>query len=123
MDMQTVASLFTLFSGQQDTQTYGPLLTAAVLEVTQSLRTGADVQDARLCYLAAALANLRYTQLTGAREHMLATYAGTAAVSVDEKGRLGFAQRLAEGYRSLCRELLQDTAFVFLTVGGWGDVQ
>ncbi len=121
MDMQTVAALFTLFSGQEDTQTYAPFLTGAVQEVTQSLREGADVTDPRLCYLAAAIANLRYMQTDAAPA--LATYAGTVQVAADWSGRCDLAEGLARGYRSLCRDLLQDAAFVFLTVGGCGDVQ
>ena len=79
MDMDQVKALFTLFSGEEDTTTYQPVIYVAMTEVRQMLREGASETDARLGYLAAAIANLRYTEIFGAREKALATYAGTIA--------------------------------------------
>ena len=55
MDITTVSALFTLFSGEQDTETYTPVITAAIDEVAQELRPDASAEDARLNYLAAAV--------------------------------------------------------------------
>lgn len=116
MNMQMIGSLFTLFSGEDDVQRYMPLLMTAVHEVTGKLRSDADVTEVRLCYLAAAIANLRYTQMHGAREKALATYAGTIARQSDAEQQVCFAGRLVHSYRALCSDLLRDEDFVFVGV-------
>lgn len=121
MNMQMISSLFSLFSGEQDTSAYLPLLTAAVEEVRQELRGDADSTQVRLCYLAAAVANLRYTQMYGAREKALATYAGTIARQSDAAQQLRFAKQLVYSYKGLCADLLCDRDFVFSGIRGERD--
>ncbi len=113
MDMHMIGSLFSLFSGEQDMQQHMPLLMSAIREVTAKLRTGADGTDVRLNYLAAGIANLRYTQMHGAREKALATYAGTIARQSDDEQQFQFALRLVRSYQALCSDLLCDDEFVF----------
>lgn len=118
MNMQMIGSLFALFSGEQDVQKFLPLLMTAVQEVMQELREDADGSEVRLCYLAAAIANLRYTQMYGAQEKALATYAGTIARQSDSDQQLRFAKQLVYSYRSLCADLIRDTDFVFYGIRG-----
>ena len=59
MNMEQVALLFGLFAGPDVVaEEYTPILTMAVQEVRQGLLPDADETDARLCYLAAAVALL-----------------------------------------------------------------
>ncbi len=118
MNLQMIGSLFTLFSGEEDLKKFLPLLMTAVHEVTAKLRTDADAGEVRLCYLCAAVANLRYTQMYGAREKALATYAGTIARQSDGEQQLRFALHLVNSYRALCSDLLRDEQFVFTGVRG-----
>ncbi|MBR0483390.1 MAG: hypothetical protein IJJ69_01245 [Oscillospiraceae bacterium] len=118
MDMQMIYSLFRLFSGEEDTQKYMPLLMTAVQEVKASLRNADDIQEVRLCYLAAAVANLRYTQMFGAREKALATYAGTAVQQSDPSHQIHFAEQLVHSYKALCSDLIQEKDFFFVGVRG-----
>lgn len=116
MNMQMIGSLFSLFSGEEDLQRHMPLLMTAIHEVTGKLRTEADAAEVRLCYLAAAIANLRYTQMYGAREKALATYAGTIARQSDGEQQMRFALQLVRSYQALCSDLLRDEDFVFVGV-------
>lgn len=118
MNLETVKSLFTLFSGEEDTVTFSPVITAAVHEVEQQLREGASDTDVRLCYLAAAVANLRYTQIYGAREKALATYAGTIARVSDASQQIRFAKQLVYSYQKLCAELIYGDCFLFAGIRG-----
>lgn len=118
MNLQMIGSLFTLFSGEEDQNKYLPLLMTAVHEVRAQLVPDADGSEVRLCYLAAAIANLRFTQMYGAREKALATYAGTIARQSDGAQQLRFAMHLVQSYRALCRDLLRDEEFVFVGVRG-----
>lgn len=116
MNMQMIGSLFRLFSGEDDLETHMPLLMTAVQEVAGKLRREADAAEVRLCYLAAAIANLRYTQLYGAREKALATYAGTLARQSDGDQQMRFALQLVRSYQGLCADLLEDRDFIFIGV-------
>ena len=118
MNMQMIYSLFRLFSGDEETQKYMPLLMTAIQEVKSSLRQDTDEQEVRLCYLAAAVANLRYTQMFGAREKALATYAGTVAKPSDASQQIRFAEQLVSSYKTLCADLLQEKNFFFASVRG-----
>ena len=118
MDMQMIYSLFRLFSGEEDTQKYMPLLMTAVQEVKAGLRNAEDIQEVRLCYLVAAVANLRYTQMFGAREKALATYAGTVGRQSDPSHQIHFAEQLVNSYKALCADLLKEKDFFFSAVRG-----
>lgn len=118
MNMSTVSALFTLFSGEEDAAVYQPVLEAAAEEVAQELNSEATGSEVRLCYLAAAIANLRYTQIFGAREKALATYAGTLRRISDTEQQMRFAKQLVYSYRKLCADLLKDPDFVFFGCRG-----
>lgn len=117
MDMQMIGGLFTLFSGETDVSGYLPLLRLAAAEVRRALREDADETDVRLCYLAAAVANLRYQEIWGTREGVTAVYAGNLPAAPDGV-KDSMAQRLVAAYRAVCKELLRDETFVFLGIGG-----
>lgn len=118
MNMETVKALFTLFSGETDTVTYLPVLKAAEEEVVRLLREGADRTDVRLCYLAAAVANLRYAQILAAQEKVLATYAGTLPRQSSAEQQIRFARQLVSAYHALCAELVAGDEFVFSGIRG-----
>lgn len=116
MDISQCTQLFSLFSGVSDPDTYLPLIYTAMAECSQQLRDGADAEDQRLCYYAAALANLRYVQMLAARSTLSHTYAGTLAKTHDESIPCGFAERLVQEYRAAVSDLLVDRRFVFTGV-------
>lgn len=117
-NLHMITSLFSLFSGEDDPEQFLPILTASIQEVRSVLTETADESDSRLCYLVASIANLRYTEIHGARENCLATYAGTVSRESDGAQRLRFAQKLVRSYQGLCRDLLRDSgAFLIATRG------
>lgn len=118
MKMTTLRELFTLFSGEEDIETYQAILDSAVDEVMQELNRSATGMEARLCYLTAAIANLRYTQIYGAREKALAVYAGTLRRAADSEQQVRFAKQLVYSYRKLCADLLKDSEFAFFGCRG-----
>lgn len=118
MNLAMIRSLFALFSGEQDPEPYLPLLMTAIREVTGKLTDDSRASEVRLCYLAAAIANLRFTEMYGAREKSLATYAGTVSRKSDWEQQLRFAKHLVSSYEALCRDLLRDDKFLFFSVGG-----
>ena len=115
MVQNQIRSLFLLFAGEEELpDAVQPVLDEAVLEVQQALKDGAD--DARLNWLAAAVAFLRYTEITAARDRAACTFAGTIAQNTDAAQKLEFAGSLVQAYRRLCRSLLEDETFLFQTV-------
>ena len=113
MNESQIALLFGLFAGSDvDTGEYQSLLELAVTEVRQALREDADESDARLNYLAAAVALVHYTELTAPRDRT----ACTIAQNTDAAQKLAFAQTFAAGCRTMCRDLLLDDTFQFFTV-------
>lgn len=83
--------------------------------VADELRDGADPDDIRLCYYAAACANLSYRQLMAA-ESVTPTYAGTVAGSRNDTVQCTLAERLVAAYRNAAAPLLRDDAFVFARI-------
>ena len=120
MVQNQIRSLFLLFAGEEELpDAVQPVLDEAVLEVQQALKAGADEDDARLNWLAAAVAFLRYTEITAARDRAACTFAGTIAQNTDAAQKLEFAGLLVQAYRRLCRSLLEDETFLFQTVSGF----
>ncbi len=114
MNETQVEILFELFAGGDVTaEEYAPVISAAIQEVQQMLRPDADETDARLYYLEAAVAFLRYTEITAARDRTACTFAGTVAQNTDAEQKLVFAKELTCAYRRLCRSLLTDEVFLF----------
>ena len=88
MNKETVEALFTLNTGI-GTEAAQPQIAQGIERVTASLREGADGEDIRLCYLAAALAGVAYLQRAAAAPE-----------------QLRHMQRLAEAYRTMCGDLI-----------------
>lgn len=120
MNLQQTAPIFTLFSGETDTTAFQPLLHSAILEVRGMLRADADETDERLTYLAAAIANLRHSQMLAAQQTKVYTNAGSAPKAKESGNRPLFAQSLAEAYLKAAAPLLRDDSFVFSVIGKEG---
>ena len=91
---------------------------SSIEEVKASLKTQESITEIRLCYLAAAVANLRCTQIFGARETALATYAGNLLKESDLSHQVRFAEQLVNSYKALCGDLLKEENFFFSAVRG-----
>ncbi len=116
-----VAQLFLLFTGLSGAAEWDDLIEAAMSRVTEMLRQDADPADIRLCYLAAAAANLQYRQILAARAAVSPTYAGNTDAHRDDSAQCGLAARLYQEYRAAAASLLRDDAFVFQTTAKAGD--
>ena len=112
-----VMQLFRLFSGLEHAAEYADLTDAAVMQVTAALRDGADPDDLRLCYYAAACANLQYRRMRAAAQRSQ-TFAGTTAGDRADTAQCDLAERLAAAYRDAAAPLLRDDAFVFIPTEG-----
>lgn len=120
MNLQQTAPIFTLFSGETDTASLQPLLHGAIEEVRGMLRADADETDERLTYLAAAIANLRHSQMLAAQQTKVYTNAGSAPKADGSGNRPLFAQSLADAYLNAAAPLLRDDRFVFSVIGKEG---
>ena len=99
MVQNQIRSLFLLFAGEEELpDAVQPVLDEAVLEVQQALKDGADEDDARLNWLAAAVAFLRYTEITAARDRAACTFAGTKYIYLPDllSAEQDIAARLGE---------------------------
>ena len=108
--------LFLLFSMLPEVGDRQPLIDAAVCEVRSQLRPDADTFDVRLCYYAAAVANLRYRQMIAAQAAVSPTYAGSVTAQRNDSLPCSFSERLVSEYRKAAADLLTDGAFVFTGV-------
>ncbi|MCC8111941.1 MAG: hypothetical protein LIO74_10280 [Ruminococcus sp.] len=117
MDLDSVTILFQLFVGDEaEVEDYSSIISMAILEVEQMLRDSAEESDTRLNFLAAAIATLRYVEITAARDRAACTFAGTVAQNTDAQQKLMFAKELVAIYRVQCRDLLKDNLFFFHAV-------
>lgn len=117
MQEAKVMQLFRLFSCLDNARPWSDLADAAMLKVQSELRDGADPDDVRLCYYAAACANLSYRQLMAA-ESLTPTYAGTVSGSRNDTAQCALAERLVMAYRDAAAPLLRDDAFFFDRIRG-----
>lgn len=116
MNVNSIISLFTLFSGETDVKPYLPLINSAMTEVKNRLKSDADLSDERLSFLCVAIANLRYTQILAARDKLRYTFAGTVAQMNNGAQQLDFANSLVREYWASIKDLVNDTDFTFLNV-------
>lgn len=116
MNIENVKSLFVLFASESDTEKYLPLIQSAISEVTFSLRSDSDPSDIRLEYLAAAIANLRYTQILAAKDKVIHNKNGDLATNHNGSQQLEFAYALVREYKVLVYNLLDDSNFAFFGV-------
>lgn len=120
MRIAKVNQLFLMFAGLQETGGYADLVDAAVSRVLGMLRKGADPDDIRLCFLAAADANLQYRRLIAAGPAVRPTYAGARNDRHDETVQCKLAEQLYAEYKAAAASLLSDDAFVFRTTAEKG---
>lgn len=116
MNLNSIISLFTLFSGETNAKAYIPLINSAITEVKSRLKAGVNLEDERLSFLCAAIANLRYTQILSARDKLRYTFAGTVAQMSNGTQQLDFANSLVREYWASVTELTNDTDFTFVNV-------
>lgn len=117
MNIESVKPLFRLFSGENDLETYMPVITLAVAETEKMLADGADSSDIRLDFLCAAAANYRLQQINAARGRSESTYAGKLAAAPENSGSLRYAEKLLGDYINLCEELIKPRTFMFMSFG------
>jgi hypothetical protein len=118
MNIESVKSLFTLFSGEEDHGRYAPVISLAMAEVERMLLPDADRTDIRLEFLCAAAANHRLQQLNAARDRTEVTYAGDMLQPPSQtrpSGSLAYSERLLRDYMQLCEDLIQPRNFVFIS--------
>lgn len=116
MNINSIISLFTLFSGEPEAKSYIPLINSAITEVKNRLKADVNLEDERLSFLCAAIANLRYTQILAARDRLRYTFAGTVAQMSNGAQQLDFANSLVREYWASIKDLINDTDFTFLNV-------
>lgn len=117
MHIDSVKSLFTMFSGEEDYEMFMPIIVLAISETEKMLVEGADKDDIRLNFLAASIANFRLAQIKSAKDRTQATASGKALVSDTNSGTLKYAEKLMYNYMSLCHELIASDSFVFACFG------
>jgi enolase len=117
MNIHSIKSLFTLFSGEADNDTYLPLINSAMSEVKEKIKAGSNLEDERLSFLCAAIANLRYTQILAARDKLRYTFAGSVAqVASGSEQQLKFAENLVKEYWICIKDMVDDSDFTFASV-------
>jgi hypothetical protein len=117
MDINSVKSLFTMISGEEDYEIYLPIIILSMSETERMLKAGADISDIRLDFLSAAIANFRYVQLKASRDRTQAVMLGNAITSENESGTLRYAEKLMYSYMGMCSELINCDGFVFSGFG------
>ena len=116
MNFDSVKSLFTLFSGETDCESFMPLINLAVSQTSSMLSSSADPCDPRLDFLSAAIANFRLAQINAARDRSLNTLNGKMlSVSASGDCVLKFAENLLMSYMQLCSALITYSDFAFLS--------
>ena len=112
MDIESVKSLFLMFSGEESCDEWSPLINLAVSETDKMLRPDADRSDVRLGFLCAAAANRRLQQIKASRERSQSTFAGKVLTQT-QNSALHYAEKLYSDYIQLCNDLIEPSAFVF----------
>lgn len=111
-----VMQLFALFANLETADPWRGIAEAAIAQTERECRPGADRSDIRLCYYAAAVANLQYRRSIAAQGALSPTYAGTVTARRDDTVPCSLAERLAAAYRRAASDLLSENAagcFVF----------
>ena len=121
MNIESVKSLFTLFSGECDSEKHSPIITLSMMEVEKMLLPEINENDIRLDFLSAAIANHRLQQINSARDRTQVTYAGKM-VSDNSKSSLEYSERMLKDYIQLCEDLIRPRAFMFMSFSYGGDL-
>lgn len=117
MNIESVKTLFELFSGEEVSEKYMPLITLSVIEVERMLLPEADPSDIRLDFLCAALANHKLQEINAARERSEYTAAGKM-LTVSQNTALKSAGNLLHSHMNLCSGLIKEKTFVFMGFAG-----
>ncbi len=118
MNIESVRTLFSLFSGENETEALMPFVTLAMAEMEKMLSENADITDVRLEFLCAAQANYRYCQANAARDDSVNTYGGKLAKYSDKSSALRYAELLLADYMNMCGDLIKPKTFMFMSFGG-----
>lgn len=118
MNIESVKSLFELFSGEPQ-ENYLPLAELAMAEVEKMLLPDADQTDIRLNFLAAALANYRLSQIKVSQDRTKVTYAGKM---LDPTAAKTYAAALLRDYLQLCSPLIRQRTFIFTGFSGGEEI-
>lgn len=111
-----VMQLFALFANLETTDPWRGIAEAAIAQADAECKPDADRSDLRLCYYAAAIANLQYRRCIAAQGAISPTYAGSVKAKRDDTAPCTLAERLAIAYREAAADLLRGNAhdsFVF----------
>lgn len=114
MNIEAVKTLFTLFSGEDVSEKYTPLINLSVSEVEKILLPDADLDDVRLDFLCASMANHRLQQINSARERSEFTVAGKMLTS-SQNTTVSYSEKLLHDYMNLCSDLIKQKTFVFMS--------
>ncbi len=117
MNIESIKSLFTLFSGEEIPESV-PLIELAIAETEKLLVPGCDKNDIRLDFLCAAKANYRLQQIRASRMRGVSAFTGKTIKPAG--GNLVYAERLLRDYMQLCEDLIISENFVFRSFSGEG---
>lgn len=112
MNIESVKSLFRMFSGEEDSEKYAPVIELAMAEVEKMLLPDADRNDSRLPFLCAAVANHRLCQINSSRDRTQITYAGRMLID-NPDSTVSFSQKLIRDYLEICSDLIVPQTFTF----------
>ncbi|MDE6520554.1 MAG: hypothetical protein K2K91_08925 [Ruminococcus sp.] len=111
--VDTVISLFELFSGQEIAKNEGFVI-LAMDEVEKYVKPAAFNADERVNFLCAAIANYRYQQAKAASNRTTYTYAGGMEKNADsDYTPLAFAESMMRDYFNMCSDIMIPKNFVF----------
>lgn len=114
MNIEKISGLFTLFSGETDVKKYMPIINSSICDVLPKLKKSADLNDERLAFLCAAIANLRYMQIIAQKDKLTYTYAGTVSKTDNGELKSRLARNLVRDYWLNISDLVDDCDFVFI---------
>ena len=117
MHIDSVKSLFSIMSGEENYELFLPIIVLAMSETEKMLRPDAGRDDVRLDFLSASIANFRYVQMKSAKDRTLATIGGSTLKSQSDGGTLGYAEKMMCNYLHLCGELVSSDNFAFISFG------
>lgn len=117
MNIESVKTVFALFSGETDIERYSPLIALAVSETEKMLVSESVGDDIRLDFLCAAVANYRLCQLNAAHDRSESAYMGRALTTPQDSGTLKYAEKLLWDYINLCSDIVKPRTFMFAAFG------
>lgn len=114
LDIEKVFSLFRLFYGEEDADSFITVAELAADYTGKRVLGDESLCDPRLYYLAAAETLCRVLEIKAARERLSLSRTGAVASESDYGTRLEYAEKLYKGYEALCVGVIRDDGFLFL---------